>query len=491
MCSPERLDHHQLGPQQADALGVERGRAVDLRRLGQVDQQLGARHRRGGHGRRGRGSGGRDGCCALAHHAVRGVHGDQLAVAQPGGALARADEARDAELARHDRRMTRHAARVGDDRRGLPHQRNPVRRRHVRDEHVALVQPCGVGELADHAHGAAREAGRRAQALDQLRAQLDASVGAPVAARGRHRPRLQHPGRAVGIERPFGVLGGAVVLLDAAAQLGQLGHLVVGQRRPPPLVALQHARHGAAAGHGLDHQLLALDVAFLDVQGALVHHIAVGRHAARHDRLSEAEGALDHQLFAGAARGVDREHHARARRLDLALHDHRDVDVGLAEALLRAVEDRARTEQRGPAAAHRVGHGAAALDVQEGLVHARERGRLGVLRGRGRAHRHRCPVLALAHLRVGLHDRLLDPARQRPGRAPSPVPRSRARRARPCRRRRGRPAAPRGAPAGRSRPRRRHRSALRPRSRRAPAPRHASSHRGWRPCRRPRGRRRG
>ena len=37
----ERLDHHQLGAQQADAVDVERRGALDLRGLGEVDQQLG------------------------------------------------------------------------------------------------------------------------------------------------------------------------------------------------------------------------------------------------------------------------------------------------------------------------------------------------------------------------------------------------------------------------------------------------------------------
>ena len=74
---------------------------------------------------------------------------------------------------------------------------------------------------------------------------------------------------------------------------------------------------------------------------------------------------------------------------DLALDDDRDVHVGLAEAALGAVEDRAGAEQRRPAAAHRVDHRVGAADVEEGLVHARERRRLGVLGGRRRAHRDR------------------------------------------------------------------------------------------------------
>ena len=100
-------------------------------------------------------------------------------------------------------------------------------------------------------------------------------------------------------------------------------------------------------------------------------------------------------------RRVDREHHAGARGLDLALDDHGDVHVGLREAALGAVEDGAGAEQRRPAAAHGVDDRVGAADVQEGLVHAGERRRLGVLAGRRRAHGDR-GVLAAGRARVGL-----------------------------------------------------------------------------------------
>ena len=96
----ERLDHHQLGAQQADAVDVERGGALDLGRLGEVDQQL-----RGGDGGRAAGDGGRaressssptDRHRALADDAVGRVDGDELAVAQLRGRVAGADDARDA-----------------------------------------------------------------------------------------------------------------------------------------------------------------------------------------------------------------------------------------------------------------------------------------------------------------------------------------------------------------------------------------------------------
>ena len=125
------------------------------------------------------------------------------------------------------------------------------------------------------------------------------------------------------------------------------------------------------------------------IASVLVDHVAVRRDAAGDDRLAEPEGALDHEAVALARGRVDREHHARARASHLALDDHGDVHVGLAKTALGPVEDRAGTEQRRPAAAHRVDDGVVTADVEEGLVHTREGGRLGVLGGRRRAHRDR------------------------------------------------------------------------------------------------------
>ena len=48
-----------------------------------------------------------------------------------------ADHARQTELARHDRRVRRHAPGVGYDRRRASHDRHPVRRRHPGHEDFA------------------------------------------------------------------------------------------------------------------------------------------------------------------------------------------------------------------------------------------------------------------------------------------------------------------------------------------------------------------
>ena len=86
--------------------------------------------------------------------------------------------------------------------------------------------------------------------------------------------------------------------------------------------------------------------------------------------------------------GVDGEHHAGTGRLELALHDDRNVHVRLCEVVDAPVVDSARAEQRAPAATHGVDHRVGSADVQEGLVHAREGARGGVLRSRRGAHGH-------------------------------------------------------------------------------------------------------
>ena len=100
MAALERLEHHELGPQQADALDIERRRPLDLGRLGQVDEQLGPRHRprrhRCGGRRRGHRRGGKR---ALAGDALSGVDGHDLAVAQLLGRIAAPGHAWDAGLA--------------------------------------------------------------------------------------------------------------------------------------------------------------------------------------------------------------------------------------------------------------------------------------------------------------------------------------------------------------------------------------------------------
>jgi hypothetical protein len=73
------------------------------------------------------------------------------------------------------------------------------------------------------------------------------------------------------------------------------------------------------------------------------------------------------------------------------------------------VIDRARAEERGPAAAHRLEHGVAAAHVEHRLVHAGEGGRLGVLGGRRGTHRDGGFGVAAAEPVIGVADRIGEP----------------------------------------------------------------------------------
>ena len=81
----------------------------------------------------------------------------------------------------------------------------------------------------------------------------------------------------------------------------------------------------------------------------------------------------------------------------------------MAPAGVLAVEDRARLEERGPAALHRVDHFRRALDVEVGGLLPGERGFGEVLGGRRRAYRDR----PLAQLAVGGLDLLAQAGRHR------------------------------------------------------------------------------
>ena len=75
--------------------------------------------------------------------------------------VAAADDRRDAELARDDRRVARAAAAIGDDRRGALHHGLPVGIGHVGDQHVACLHAIHLRRrLDERARCPARSSGR-------------------------------------------------------------------------------------------------------------------------------------------------------------------------------------------------------------------------------------------------------------------------------------------------------------------------------------------
>ena len=236
----ERLEHHQLGAQQPDAVDVERRRALDLRGLGEVDEQPrrgdAAPRRRGGRRpARAAGAGGRD--RALEHDPVRRVDGDDLAVAQP-----RVASPVPTTHGMPSSRETIAAWQVMPPESvtiagGAAHQRHPVGRGHVGHEHVALRR-SGRRRRARRCSrtGPLALPGRRAQAATSSSPSPAGSASAVPPAEVTGRDWSIHT-RAVRVERPLGVLRRAVVLSIRHRELGQRAHLLVVEHRRGRLLA--------------------------------------------------------------------------------------------------------------------------------------------------------------------------------------------------------------------------------------------------------------
>jgi hypothetical protein len=91
------------------------------------------------------------------------VDGDEHAILERLRRLLRADDRGHAQLARHDRRVARHPAFVGDDGRGALHRGHHVGRRHLRDEDVAGAALLQLLDVVDERDLARHDAGARAQ----------------------------------------------------------------------------------------------------------------------------------------------------------------------------------------------------------------------------------------------------------------------------------------------------------------------------------------
>ena len=196
--------------------------------------------------------------------------------------------------------------------------------------------------------------------------------------------------------RPLDVHGPAIVVLDQHRLLGQFHNLGVGDGEAQT-IGLGHLLGEdllGAAGFGIDH-----------AQG-LAAHIAAqhGGPASGQGRLVDIElvgidGALDHH-FAQAIAGGDKDGIAETRFRVQGEHDagggevaaHHALDAGgegdvaMLEALVDAVGDGPIVEQGGEHLLDAVFDIVQTLDVEEGLLLAREGGIRQVLGGGGGAH---------------------------------------------------------------------------------------------------------
>ena len=181
--------------------------------------------------------------------------GDERAFLEHRGRVAAADDRRDAELARDDRRVAGAAAAVGDDRAGALHHRLPVRVGHVGDEDVAGLDLVHVGDRVDDPDRPGADLLADRAAFDEDRAAALQRVALLGLARrlALHRlgPRLQDVELAVdAVLAPLDVHRPAVVLLDDERVAGELGDLVVGERIAVALLGRGVERRHQLAARG-------------------------------------------------------------------------------------------------------------------------------------------------------------------------------------------------------------------------------------------------
>jgi hypothetical protein len=270
------------------------------------------------------------------------------------------DDRRDAELATHDRGMTRGAAVVGHDAGGTRHDRHPVGVGHLGHQDRAVDELLDVGRALDDARrsGGDRVADRRT-GDEQV-----AAAGQPMHRElGRAASRLHGLGPGLHDEQlardavlgPLHVHRAPVVPFDGDRPTREGENILIAQYQARALGGGRLLDAGAHRSAGAEHHLgRLLTDGLLDdrrqggvVEERLEDDVLVGVDDALHDRLAEAPRRADHHDIRKAAVGVDREHHAGAAgiRAHHALHADRERDIQLVDVVEVAVADRPVGEQ--------------------------------------------------------------------------------------------------------------------------------------------------
>ncbi len=192
-------------------------------------------------------------------------------------------------------------------------------------------------------------------------------------------PALHHLEPVVD-QAPLDVLGVAEVRFDPPAKLGEPHDLRIGQcwLLLPRWLDGQLLR--SARRRGADLEQFRADR--LGGNFTAPHLVDVGVHQAGHQGLPEAEAGLDGDDLPVRGDRVGREEGAGHLREDHLLHDHRHVDLPVAEAVPQPVRHGPLGEQRRPATADVLEDRSRPHDVQVGVLLTREGCRRQVLRRR-------------------------------------------------------------------------------------------------------------
>lgn len=219
-------------------------------------------------------------------------------------------------------------------------------------------QPA-AGRLPQHGH--AHGGDRAPQALHVADLHVDPRVALHRVGPGREReergdgPGLQQPERALGVVGELDVLRAAEGALDPLPGRLELAELVGGEA-----AVLLCPGERTLAGQD----------------------VVVGVHGAVHDSGAQPRDRVDDGLRAGAGQRVGREHHPGGRRGDHALHDDGHREVAGLQPLTGPVGDGALAVHGVPALPDGLEQCVPALDVEDGVLLAREAGVRQVL-GRG------------------------------------------------------------------------------------------------------------
>ncbi len=195
---------------------------------------------------------------------------------------------------------------------------------------------------------------------------------------------------SVRVDGPLGVLGVVVDSGDGGGEGGEGVELRGGQAGVGRGVRVHGP--GAAAGHRPDGGALVAHRHLDRSAGGGVEDEAVRVDRSGHDGLTQPGTGVDDQLPSVARDRVGGEHHSGHVGVDHQLHDHRQGDLGVVDALRGAVADGPLGPQRGPAASGGVQHRVGADHVEIRVLLTREAGPGQVLGGGRGAHRHRYVV---------------------------------------------------------------------------------------------------
>ncbi len=292
--------------------------------------------------------------------ALGAAQGDRLPVGDQLRAVERADDCGQSEFPADDGRVAGGASIIGDQARGLLHDRHPVRIGRFGHQDRALAKPIDVGGAVDDAGLADGNRLADRGARDDQFAFLRQAVGFQQGVRFGRLHRLgagldEVEFAGVAVLGPFDVHGPPVVRLDRHRPARQLQDLLILQDQRFALGArsLDVVRAGAPALCVDELLFLGAERLFDDRpmalirQKALEYKVFIRVDGALHHVLAEPPCRIDDHDPGKAGLGIEREHHpgTGAVGANHLLDTDGQGDLQMIETVVLAVHDGAVGEQ--------------------------------------------------------------------------------------------------------------------------------------------------